>query len=270
MEIKLIQQKAQKIRIDIIKMIAEAGSGHPAGSLGMADIFAALYFSILKHNPKKPDWPERDRLILSCGHIAPVWYATLALAGYFSTDKLTTLRKLGSKLEGHPIRHSLPGIENTSGSLGQGLSVAVGLSLAAKMNHQNHHIYLISSDGEHQEGQSWEAIMSASHYRLDNLINIVDRNNIQSSGQTEKIMALEPLAAKYSAFGWQVYEINGHNIGQIIKVCQKCQWVNGQPKVIIAKTVAGKGVDFMEGKSEWHSRAPDCQEVEQALDELSK
>lgn len=268
METKSLQQKARQIRIDIIKMIAEAGSGHPAGSLGMADVFAALYFSILKHKPQNPNWPERDRLIVSCGHIVPVWYATLALAGYFSTDELTTLRKFGSRLEGHPIRHCLPGIENTAGSLGQGISVAVGLSLAAKMNHQNHHIYLISSDGEHDEGQSWEAIMSASHYKLDNLINIVDRNNIQISGQTERLMALEPFAAKYRAFGWQVYQIDGHNIGQIIKVCQKCQRASGRPKVIIAKTIPGKGVDFMENNFKWHGRAPNQEEKNLALNQL--
>lgn len=269
MNIELLQQKAGQIRIEIIKMLAKAGSGHPAGSLGMADIFTALYFEILKHNPKKPNWPDRDRLILSCGHIAPVWYATLALAGYFSTKELLTLRQINSRLQGHPKRDSLPGIENTSGPLGQGMSVACGVALAAKMKNQDYKTFLISSDGEHDEGQTWEAIMFANHHKLDNLITIVDRNNIQISGNTELVMSIGKLSDKYQSFGWQVFEIDGHDFQQIIDTISKCHDLNGQPKVVIAHTAPGKGASFMENDFRWHGKAPTKEEAEQALFELN-
>lgn len=270
MNIELLQQKAKEIRIEIIKMISKAGSGHPAGSLGMADIFTALYFEILKHNPKKPNWPDRDRVILSCGHIAPVWYATLAEAGYFPKKELLTLRQINSRLQGHPKRHSLPGIENTSGPLGQGMSVACGVALAANMKSQNFKTYLISSDGEHDEGQTWEAIMFASHHKLDNLINIVDRNNIQISGNTEEIMSIGNLSDKYRSFGWEVFEIDGHDIRQIIDTISKCRKLNGQPKVVIAHTTPGKGVSFMENDFRWHGKAPSQEEAKAALYQLEK
>lgn len=263
-----LQQKAQQIRIEIIKMLAGAGSGHPAGSLGMADVFASLYFSALKHDPKKSDWPDRDRVILSCGHIAPVWYATLALAGYFPVEELKTLRKLGSRLQGHPERGRLPGIENTSGPLGQGMSVGCGVALAAKMKKQNFKTYLISSDGEHDEGQTWESIIFAAHHKLDNLINIVDRNQIQLSGPTEKIMALGSLEEKYKSFGWEVYSIDGNNVNQILKTFGKCQKQNRKPKVVIAHTTPGKGVKFMENTSKWHGKAPSEFEKNLALNQL--
>lgn len=269
MNTKDLQQKAKEIRIEIIKMLAEAGSGHPAGSLGMADIFTALYFEVLKHNPKKPDWPERDRLILSCGHIVPVWYATLAEAGYFSKKELLTLRQINSQLQGHPKRHSLPGIENTSGPLGQGVSVACGVALAAKIKSQNFNTYLISSDGEHDEGQTWEAVIFAAHYKLDNLINIVDRNQIQISGNTESVMSIGKLSDKYQSFGWEVFEIDGHDFQQIIETSSKCHELNGRPKVIIAHTTPGKGVFFMENDFRWHGKAPNETETKLALNELT-
>ncbi len=264
-----LQQKARKIRIEIIKMLAQAGSGHPAGSLGMTDIFTALYFDILKHNPKKPNWLDRDRLILSCGHIVPVWYATLAEAGYFPKKELATLRQIGSRLQGHPKRHSLPGIENTSGPLGQGVSVACGVALATKMKNQDFTTYLISSDGEHDEGQTWEAIMFAHHHKLDNLINIVDRNQIQISGNTEEIMSIGRLSDKYQAFGWQVFETDGHDFTQIINTISKCHESNGRPKVVIAHTAPGKGVSFMENDFRWHGKAPNQEDAARALEELN-
>lgn len=269
MNTKDLQQKAREIRIEIIKMLVEAGSGHTAGSLGMADIFTALYFEILNHNPKKTNWPERDRVILSCGHIVPVWYATLAEAGYFTKKELSTLRQTGSRLQGHPKRHSLPGIENTSGPLGQGVSVACGVALAAKMKSKNFKTYLISSDGEHDEGQTWEAIMFAAHYKLDNLINIVDRNQIQISGNTESIMPIGKLSDKYQLFGWEVFEIDGHDFKQIIDTILKCHNLNGRPKAIIAHTTPGKGVSFIENDFRWHGKAPSQEEAKLAFSELT-
>jgi transketolase len=247
---------ANNIRIDIIKSLSKAGSGHTAGSLGMADIFTALYFNILKHNPKNSHWSNRDRLILSNGHICPVLYTTLAHAGYFSKSKLNKLRKLGSPLQGHPHRGELPGIENTSGPLGQGLSQACGMALAAKLNHQNHRIYCLTSDGEHNEGQTWEAIMFASKYKLNNLTQIIDRNNIQIDGHTEEIMPLEPLREKYEAFNWHVIDIDGHNYQEIIDACNQARATYEKPTLILAHTIPGKGVNFIENDPKWHGIAP--------------
>lgn len=267
MEIQEIAKKATQIRIEVIKMIAAAGSGHPAGSLGMADIFATLYFSVLNHQPKKSLWPRRDRVILSAGHLAPVWYATLALAGYFPVQKLASLRQINSRLQGHPLRQSAPGIENTSGPLGQGISVACGVALAGKQKKASWRVFCLSSDGEQQEGQTWEAVMFAAAKKLDNLILIIDRNQIQISGRTEEIMPIEPLIEKYQAFGWQTVEINGHDFGQIIE-CFKATQLIGKPKAIIARTIPGKGVSFMENNFQWHGRAPTQEEAAQALEEF--
>lgn len=263
-----LKKKANAIRQDIVKMLLAAGSGHSAGSLGMADVFTALYFSVLKHDPKKPAWTERDRVVLSNGHICPVLYATLAHAGYFPKKELATLRQLGSRLQGHPHRGSLPGIENTSGPLGQGLSQAVGMAIAARMDKQKHVVYCLISDGEHDEGQTWEAVMLAGKLKLDNLTCIMDRNNIQIDGMTEDIMPLESLKAKYEAFNWHVIEIDGHNIQEIIDACAMAKAIVEKPVMILAHTIPGKGVDFMEFKYEWHGKPPNKEEAKLALHEL--
>lgn len=267
-KIKLLEEKAIKIREDIIKMLVSAGSGHSAGSLGMVDVFTALYFHALNHDPKKPNWPERDRVVLSCGHIAPVLYAVLANAGYFPISELKTLRKIGSRLQGHPHRKVLPGIETTSGPLGSGLSQAIGMGLAANLNHEKHHIYCIMSDGEQQEGNVWEAVMFAGKHRLHNVIAIMDRNNIQIDGLTENVMPLEPLAKKYEAFNWNVIQIDGHNFEQIVFAIAEARAIAEKPTIIIAHTIPGKGVSFMEGDYLWHGKPPKPEEAKKALQEL--
>ncbi len=260
---------AKHIRIDLLKSISEAGSGHTGGSLSSADIFTALYFNILNHKPDNPNWAERDKLILSIGHIAPVYYATLAHVGYFSIDELQTLRKLGSRLQGHPGKdHGLPGIELSAGSLGQGLSVAVGLALASKIDKKNNYIYCINGDGELQEGSIWEAAMSASHHKLDNLITFIDRNKLQIDGETENVMSLEPLADKWKAFGWEVFECNGHNIEEIINTVNTAKTIKNKPKLIIANTIMGKGVKSIENNHKWHGKAPSKTELEQFISEV--
>lgn len=264
-----LEKKANDIRIDIIRMLEHAGSGHSAGPLGLADIFTALYFHILKHDPKNPDWPERDILILSNGHCVPVRYATMAHAGYFPVAELMTLRKLGSRLQGHPERLRLPGMETTSGPLGSGLSQATGVALALKMdNVKNRWVYVICSDGELDEGNSWEAIMLAAKYNPQNLIAIVDRNNIQIDGPTESVMPLESLKAKWEAFGWFALEIDGNNIEAIISACEMAKAITEKPVVIIAHTIPGKNVDFMEYDFHWHGKPPDHEQAKKALHEL--
>ncbi len=267
-KLKQLELKANQIRQDIIAMLLEAGSGHSAGPLGMADIFTALYFHVLKHDPKHPEWPGRDRLVLSNGHICPVRYAAMAHAGYFPIAELKTLRKLGSRLQGHPHRTSLPGLETTSGPLGSGLSQAVGMALAFKMDGLTNRVYCAMSDGEHDAGQTWEAVMLAAKYRLDNLIGIIDRNNIQIDGYTEDIMPLDDLKNKYESFNWQVLEINGNNIREFVEACAKAETIHEKPAVIIAHTIPGKGVDFMENKFEWHGKPPSKEEAQVALREL--
>lgn len=267
-EIQKLELKANQIRQDIIKMLVEAGSGHSAGPLGMADIFTTLYFHILNHNPAKPDWNERDRLVLSNGHICPVLYATLAHAHYFPIHELKTLRMLGTRLQGHPHRASLPGLETTSGPLGSGLSQAAGMAYVAKMDNLPWHVFCITSDGEHDAGNTWEGIMFAGKYKLNKLTVIMDRNNIQIDGFTEDIMPLEPLKDKYEAFGWHVLEIDGHNIQEIIDACLMAKTIYEKPTVIIAHTIPGKGVDFMENKFEWHGKPPNQEEAKKALHEL--
>lgn len=254
--------KAETIREDIIHMLEKAGSGHSAGPLGLADIFTALYFNIMKQDPKKPDWPERDILVLSNGHCVPVRYATMAEAGYFPKEELVTLRQLGSRLQGHPERVRLPGLETTSGPLGCGLSQAVGMALAMRMDKVTHRwIYVVMGDGEQDEGNIWEAAMLAGKEKLSNLIAITDRNNIQIDGMTEKVMPLEDLRAKWEAFGWHVLEIDGNDIEAVVDACAMGRAIVDKPVMIIAHTVPGKGVDFMEYDFHWHGIAPDAQDV---------
>lgn len=252
-------------------MLEEAGSGHTAGPLGMADVFTALYFSILRHDPAHPDWEERDRVVLSNGHINPVLYATMAHAGYFPLDELKTLRKFGSRLQGHPHRDFLPMLETSSGPLGSGLSQAVGMALADRMDAgvaSSRFIYCLLGDGELNEGNNWEAMMLAGKEKLRNLIAIVDRNNIQIDGYTEEVMPLEPLVKKWEAFGWHVQEIDGNNMHAIIDAVHEAKAVFEKPSVIIARTIPGKGVREFERKFEWHGKAPTKDEAKMALDEL--
>lgn len=263
-----LQKIANSIRQDIIRMLKTAESGHAGGSLGMADIFTALYFEILKHDPKNPQWTKRDKLILSAGHICPVLYASLAHVGYFPLAKLKTLRQLNSSLQGHPHNLSLAGIEVSAGPLGQGISQAVGFALATQIDKTNQQIFCITSDGEHNEGQTWEAIMTAAKYHLGNLVNIIDYNGIQIDGKTNDIMPLGNLKKKYESFGWQVLEMNGNKLPEIIKTLKKAVSYQKSPVAVIAHTVLGKGVSFMENQYVWHGKAPNTQEATQALEEL--
>lgn len=263
-----LQIKATEIRLDIISMLLEAGSGHSAGPLDLAEIFTALYFGVMNHDPKNPKSESRDRLVLSCGHVCPVLYATLAEAGYFPKEELKTLRKLGSRLQGHPHNLALPGLETSSGPLAQGSSQAVGMALALRLDHSKSRVYLVMSDGEQQEGQIWEAVMLAGKNKLHNLTAIIDRNNIQIDGYTEDVMPLEGLRAKYEAFNWHVIEVDGHNIRDIMDACNEAKAIYEKPTVIIAHTIPGKGVDFMEGKYEWHGKPPSAEEAKVAIHEL--
>jgi transketolase len=267
--LKELDQLANQIRQDLIRMLVEAGSGHSAGPLGMVDVFTALYFGgVLNYDPKRPNWPKRDRVVLSNGHICPVHYATLARAGYFPVSELKTLRKFGSRLQGHPHRGSLPGIDNSSGPIGHGTSMAVGMAYAAKMDEEKWQVYGFEGDGGHQEGQLWEAVMFAGKHRLDNLTFIVDRNNIQIDGYTEDVMPLEPLRAKYEAFNWHVLEVDGHNIEAVIDSINEAKAIFEKPVVILAHTVPGKGVDFIEWEYSWHGKAPKPAEAKKALHQL--
>ncbi len=259
-KLKLI---ANTIRQDVVDMLTEAKSGHSAGSIGLADIFTALYFNVLYHDPEDPEWEERDRMVLSNGHVCPVMYAALANAGYFPKEELLSLRQLGSRLQGHPHRGSLPGIENTSGPLAQGFSIAVGMAIVARRERKRWRVYTVVSDGEQQEGQVWEAAMLASKFKLGNLTAIMDRNNIQIDGFTEDINPIEPIAAKYRAFGWNVIEVDGHNIKKLIDACNESKAVYERPTMIIAHTIPGKGIPFMEFLTEWHGKPPT---KEQALE----
>jgi transketolase len=263
-EIKKLKLIANTIRRDVIQMLEEAKSGHSAGSIGLADIFTALYFNVLYHDPKDPDWEDRDRFVLSNGHVCPVLYAALANAGYFPKEELMTLRKLGSRLQGHPHRGSLPGIENSSGPLGQGFSIAVGMAIVAKRERKRWRVYCVVSDGEQQEGQVWEAAMLASKYGLGNLTAIMDRNNIQIDGFTEEVNPIEPIVAKYRSFGWNVIEVDGHNIKKLIDACEESKAVYGRPTMIIAHTIPGKGIPFMEFLAEWHGKTPTKEEADEA------
>lgn len=270
-KIKELELQANKIRESIIEMLLEAGSGHTAGPLGMADVFTALYFSLLNHKPKKPDWEDRDRVILSNGHICPVLYATLAHAGYFPLKELKTLRKFGSRLQGHPHRDFLPMMETSSGPLGHGLGQATGMALADRIDRgvsSNRFFYTLLSDGEHDSGMMWEAAMLAGKNKLRNMIAIIDRNNIQIDGFTEDIMPLEPLRDKWESFNWHVQEIDGHNFQEIVSAVNQAKAVFEKPSVIIAHTIPGKGVAAFERKFEWHGKPPNKEEAAMALHEL--
>jgi transketolase len=268
--IKELELKANEIRQDIIKMLVTAKSGHSAGPLGMADVFTALYFGgILHYDPANPHMAGRDRFVLSCGHICPVWYATLAHAGFFPHEELATLRKLGSKFQGHPDGQVLPGAENSSGPLGQGLSQAAGMAyVGLNMKQEPWRVYCVMSDSEQQEGQIWEAAMFAGKNRLRNLTGLIDRNNIQISGHTEEVMPVEPLKAKWESFGWHVLEVDGHNIREIIEACNQAKAIYEKPTIIICHTIPGKGIDFMEYKFEWHGVPPNKDQAINALKEL--
>lgn len=265
-----LQHMAITIREDIIRMLEHAGSGHSAGPLGLADIFAALYFHVLKHDPKNPDWADRDLMILSNGHTVPVRYAAMARAGYFPVEELKTLRRFGSRLQGHPERTKLPGMENTSGPLGSGLSQAAGMAYVMKtIDSQPHRwVYTVMGDGELNEGNIWEAAMFAGKYKLHNLIGIIDRNNIQIDGNTEDVMPLEDLRGKWEAFGWHVQEIDGNNVESIIDACSMARAIIEKPSVIIAHTIPGKGVPFMEYDYHWHGAPPNSEQARDALKKL--
>lgn len=268
--IREIEGRARAIRRHIIEMVGKAGSGHPGGSLSSSDILATLYFGgFLRLKPEDPLWPERDRFILSKGHAAPALYAALAERGFFGKDVLLTLREFGSILQGHPDCRKTPGVEVSTGSLGQGLSMGVGMALAGKLDGKGYRVWVLLGDGECQEGQVWEAAMAASHYRLDNLTAIVDHNHLQIDGRIEEVMSPEPIAQKFSAFGWEVFEANGHDIQNLVNVFRKAATVRGKPSAVIADTVKGRGVSFMENQKEWHGKAPKGEELERALKELS-
>lgn len=267
-DIALLEKKAEEIRETIITMLVEAKSGHTAGPLDMADIFTAFYFHILKHDPKNPEWEERDRLILSNGHIVPVRYAAMAHAGYFPIEECQTLRKFGSRLQGHPERERLPGLETTSGPLGEGLSQGAGLAYAFRMDNKRNHIYVCMGDGEQNEGNVWEAAMFVGKNKLSNLTAVIDRNNIQIDGMTEDVMPLGDLRGKYEAFGWHVLEVDGHNIQQFIEAINEAKAIFEKPTVIIAHTIAGKGVVDIEGDYHWHGKPPSKEEEKKFLKEI--
>lgn len=263
-----LPSKAKEIRRDIIRMLAAAGSGHPGGSLSATDLLAVLYFHIMNHDPANPKWPDRDRVVLSKGHGAPALYATLANAGYFPKDLLLTLRQLGSPLQGHPDMRRLPGLEASTGSLGQGLSIAIGYALARRLNQKSYYTYAILSDGETNEGQTWEAASAAAHHDVDHLIAILDYNKFQLDDAVHKICDMEPMAGKWQSFNWHVQEIDGHNLNQIAAAIREAQEMKGKPCMIIAHTIKGKGVSFMENNNHFHGVAPTKEEAERALQEL--
>ncbi|OGW38257.1 MAG: transketolase [Nitrospirae bacterium RBG_13_39_12] len=267
-DINFLKEKARVLRIEILKMLTEAGSGHTGGSLSAADIVAALYFYKMRHKPQDPKWKERDRFILSKGHAAPLLYAVLALSGYFDISVLRTLRKLGSPLQGHPCSKKLPGVEISTGSLGQGLSIANGIAIGLKLDGLSSRVYCLLGDGEIQEGQVWEAAMTASHYGLDNLCAIIDNNGLQIDGHCHDVMSIEPIVDKWIAFGWHAIDINGHDMEAIADAFNKAETLKMKPTMIVARTVKGKGVSFFEGKVQYHGLAPTEEELERALKEL--
>jgi len=267
-ELKKLQQLAIDVRADIIKMLVDVGSGHSAGALGLVEVLLALYFKVLKHDPKNPQWSDRDRFVVSNGHTCPGLYAVMARAGYFFREELFTLRNFGSRLQGHPHRESLPGLETTSGPLGSGLAQACGMALASKLDNKKYDVFCLMSDGEFDEGNTWEALMFAAKYKLNNLTAIIDRNNIQIDGFTENVMPLEPLKEKLEAFNWHVLEVDGHNIEAIVDACNEARSIFEKPVMIIAHTIPGKGVDFMEFDYKWHGLPPNTGEAIEALKEL--
>jgi transketolase len=267
-KIQELKSISRSIRRHIIEMTTEAGSGHPGGSLSGADILTALYFHVMKVDPQNPDWPDRDRFVLSKGHAAPVLYAALAEKGYFPKEELLKLRKLGSMLQGHPDMKGTPGVEMSTGSLGQGLSAANGMALAAKLDGKSYRVFALLGDGECQEGQIWEAAMTAAHYKLDNLTAFVDHNGLQIDGPIEDVMSPESIQEKFKAFGWHVVDIDGHDFEQIIDAVEEAKSTKGKPTAIVAKTVKGKGVPFMENEAGWHGKAPSKEQAEEALKAL--
>jgi transketolase len=267
-DIPFLIRQAKLARVEILKMLTLAGSGHTGGSLSAADIVTALYFSKMRYKPTDPGWRERDRFILSKGHAAPLLYAVLAMAGYFDRSVLKTLRKLGSPLQGHPCSRIVPGVEISTGSLGQGLSVSNGMAIGLKMDNLSSRVYCLLGDGEIQEGQVWEAAMTAAHYKLDNLCAIVDLNGLQIDGPVSKVKAIEPVASKWLAFGWNVIDIDGHDMKEILEALDEAETVKGKPSVILAHTIKGKGVSFFEGKVEYHGISPTHEELEKALGEM--
>jgi len=267
-DIKMLEEMASKVRRHIIEMIYGAGSGHPGGSLSATDVLVALYFMEMNHKANDPEWEDRDRFVLSKGHAAPALYACLAESGYFPIEELKTIRKIGSRLQGHPDMRKTPGVDASTGSEGQGLSMGIGMALAAKLDRKKFRVYVMLGDGENNCGQIWEAAMSASQFKVDNLVAIIDRNKLQLDGPTEKIMSLEPLGDKWKAFGWNVIEIEGHNFREILAAFKKAKDTKGHPTVIIANTIKGKGVSFMEGAVGFHGKSPDKDEYKKAMKEL--
>jgi transketolase len=265
-----LKRTANRIRQDVVRMIGEAGSGHPGGSLSAADIVTALYFNEMRHDPARPDWPDRDRFILSKGHAVPVLYSAFMEAGYLSRDLLPTLRKLGSPLQGHPDRRTVPALEASTGSLGNGLSIGLGYALAARLDNRDYRVYVMMGDGENQEGQVWEAAMWAGYQKIDNIVAIVDYNKQQLDNWVIKILDLEPLQAKWAAFNWHTIVIDGHDMRQILDALRQARETKGKPTCIIANTVKGKGVSFMENNVEFHGIAPTPEQVKQAISELER
>jgi len=267
-DVTRLKEISGRLRLDIIEMLHKAGSGHPGGSLSVIDLITCLYFARMRHDPKKPDWTERDRLVLSKGHAVPALYAVMAEAGYFAKDELKTLRQMGARLQGHPVNTELPGIEACTGSLGQGLSVAQGMAMASKLDGSKFHVYCIIGDGESQEGQIWEAAMSAPKFKLDTLTVILDYNQGQIDGPVKDVMDIEPIADKWRAFNWNVLTIDGHKHEEILKALDQAKATKDKPTFIIAHTVKGKGVSFMEHQIAWHGAAPNAEQTQKALEEL--
>ena len=268
LSVQEMETVAKRLRRHIVSMTGKAGSGHPGGSLSAVEIITALYFNLLRHNPEDPNWADRDRFILSKGHAAPVLYSALAECGYFPVEELLTLRQLDSRLQGHTDRKLTPGVELSAGSLGQGLSFATGVALAGRLNKQGYTVYVLLGDGECDEGQVWEAAMAAAHYKVDNLVAIVDKNGLQIDGWTRDVMNLDPLNSKWQGFGWEVFEIDGNDLVQVLDALEKAKQVKGKPAVIIANTIKGKGVSFMENNADFHGKAPNAEQLETALKEL--
>ncbi len=270
MSVDELKQMAATVRCDIIEMICTAEAGHPGGSLSATDIVTALYFRLMNIDPANPRWPDRDRFILSKGHACPVWYAALAERGFFDKTHLGTLRRMGSILQGHPDMNKVPGIDMTAGSLGQGLSVGIGMALAGKLKQKDYHVWVVIGDGESQEGSIWEAAMSAAKWKLDNITAILDRNNLQNDWHVDELMPIEPVADKWRAFGWHVVDIDGHDMDAIVAALEAARARTGGPTLILARTIKGKGVSYMENVCEWHGKAPCQEEADQALDEIRR
>jgi len=270
MSVEELEKMAVIIRCDIIDMICTAAAGHPGGSLSAADVVTALYFRIMRLDPQNPDWPDRDRFILSKGHACPVWYAALAERGYFDKSHLKTLRQMGSILQGHPDMRKTPGIDMTAGSLGHGLSAGLGMALSGKLQQKDYHVFVIIGDGESQEGSIWEASMAAPNFKLDNLTAILDYNHLQNDYRVDDIMPIHPAVDKWQAFGWHVLDIDGHDMTQVVAALEEAKSHKGTPTMIVANTVKGKGVSYMENVCEWHGRAPCQEEADQALEELRR